>query len=116
MGNICTIENLFNGRMTTNHIAQLKPFRYDPRYITPLNVAVKDTEEFVVEAILNHQKQPDGTLKWLVRWDGYSDEHDTWEPFVHLKGVDKFHDYCRNTKGMSRYLPRSETKYRTLNR
>jgi hypothetical protein len=102
--------------MTKNHIAQLKPFQFDPTYVTPLNVAVKDTEEFVVEAILAHQKQPDGTLRWLVRWDGYSPEHDTWEPYSHLKDVDKFQEYCRNTKGLSAFLPRRETRPRRNNR
>jgi hypothetical protein len=112
MGTICTIENLVTGRLTKTHIAQLKPFKYDPTYVTPLNVAVKDTEEYVVAEILQHQKQSDGTLRWLVRWDGYSSEDDTWEPYSHLKDVDKFHEYCRKTKGMSSYLPRVETKSR----
>jgi len=112
MGTICSLENLVSGRATKNHIAQLKPFKFNPKYTTPLNVAVKDTEEYVVEDIIDHQKTPDGTMRWLVRWNGYLPDDDTWEPYEHLKDVDKFQDYCRRHTELSKYLPRQERRVR----
>ena len=36
--------------------------------------------DYVVEDILAHKVLKDGELRFLVRWEGYSQEHDTWEP------------------------------------
>ena len=41
---------------------------FDPNYVTPLNVAVKDTDETVVDAILQHDFSDPTDKKWLVRW------------------------------------------------
>lgn len=35
--------------------------------------------EFVIERIVRHKKNDDGT-KYFVRWYGYSPSDDTWEP------------------------------------
>jgi hypothetical protein len=53
IGTICTIENLITGRQTKTHISLLKPFYWDKNTTTPINVAAKDSEEFVVDDIIN---------------------------------------------------------------
>ena len=35
-------------------VTHIRPFYFDPTYATPLNVAVKDTDETVVESIIQH--------------------------------------------------------------
>jgi hypothetical protein len=105
-GDAYTIENLITGRITRTHVTQLKPFYYDPTYILPLNIAVKDTDEFVVEDILEHKSDGNGSYLWRVRWDGYDENADTWEPLHNLKDVEKFHSYCRRYSALQKYIPR----------
>src|SRR6202453_2172176 len=63
--------------------------------ITPQGPVVNEGEERCnVEAILN-SKLTRGKLFYLVKWEGWSMEHNTWEPDSHLDGskkfVEKFH-------------------------
>ncbi len=51
-------------------ISYLKPFNYNPEQVQPLNIAVKDTDEYVVGDILDHKVDDNGdtlasTLGWL---------------------------------------------------
>ena len=42
-------------------------------------------EFFVVEKILNHRTRPNGPREFLVRWQGYDDSWDSWEPEPQLR-------------------------------
>src|SRR5271154_4356118 len=57
-------------------------------------VVIEGEERYNVEAILN-SKLTRGKLFYLVKWEGWSREHNTWEPESHLNGsrklVEKFH-------------------------
>ena len=50
-------------------------------------VAAVDTDEYVVEAIIDHRGNPNrrSTLEFLVRWLGYEPEEDTWLPWKNVK-------------------------------
>jgi hypothetical protein len=88
-------------------VTHLKPFIYDPDFVTPLNVAVKDTDEFVVESIVDHQLSRTQNVSksiWQVRWKDYTPADDTWEPYANVKDVEAFHEYCR-LHGLGDYLP-----------
>ena len=50
-------------------VTHLKPFYYDPLYINPPNIAGKDTEESVVQAVTAHDFS-DPMNKWMVQWFG----------------------------------------------
>ena len=58
----------------------IRPFYFDPKYLTPLNVATKDTDEAVVDAILQHDFLD---TKWLVR----DPPSESWERYDNLKNV-----------------------------
>lgn len=44
------------------------------------------SEEYAVEAIVGHHRKKRG-LEWLVRWEGYGPQFDTWEPTSCLKNA-----------------------------
>lgn len=52
-------------------------------------------EGHVIDRIVNHERQPDGTVEFRVRWVGPDD--DTWEPVTHLP-YSHVARYCRRAK------------------
>ena len=64
---IYTIENLVDGKRSTTHIHNLRPFHYDPARTSPLLVAQHNEQEFVVESIHGHRG--DGA-RWNSRYAG----------------------------------------------
>jgi hypothetical protein len=47
-----------------------------------------EAQEYVVEKIVGHKYDKKGSqLKYLVRWDGYGPQFDTWETWAHLKNA-----------------------------
>ena len=82
--------------------AVIIPFRYNPNIVDPNKIALQASQEFIVEDILSL----DGTrnknkrynrinLRVKVRWQGYGESEDTWEPYSELKGNLKFLKYCQ---------------------
>ncbi|XP_072022472.1 uncharacterized protein [Amphiura filiformis] len=57
--------------------------------------AQKDDKEFIVEAILGEREKEGGT-EYLVKWKGYSAEHNTYEPPAHLENCEIFINYIKN--------------------
>lgn len=68
-------------------------------------VIVDGEEEWEVEKILNSKKER-GRLKYLVRWKGFDQSEDTWEPLSHLENVrtlvEKFHMENPNAEGSAK--------------
>ena len=51
------------------------------------NVEIKDVdeeEEFVVEKIIDKRKGPHGKLQYLIKWKGYEDKDNSWEPIDNI--------------------------------
>jgi hypothetical protein len=108
-----TIQNLITTNEYYADVTHLKPFYYDPTYVTPLNVAVKDSAETIVESILAHNFDDPNNKLWLVRWFGNDPPEDTWETHDNLKDVEAFHHYCA-THRLNAFLPRDHPQYSAL--
>ena len=66
----------------TFHVSLLKPYRGEP----PLKpaVVVDGSREYEVEAILNHKQRWGKELEFMVKWKGYGDHENSWEPESNL--------------------------------
>jgi hypothetical protein len=51
-----------------------------------MNAASLDANEFFVEKIIA-KKMENGEAKYLIKWEGYGDEFNTWEPLVNLTNI-----------------------------
>jgi hypothetical protein len=91
-------------------VMHLRPFYFDPDFVTPLNIAVKDTDEYVVEKIVTHDFSDPNDKRWLVRWAGSSPPDETWERYDNLKNVEAFHHYCAALQ-LDPFLPKVGAKY-----
>lgn len=102
-----SLQNLINGETRDVHVSRIRPFLSSDTSLDNMRaVAIRDHHEYVVEKILEHTGDPKrrSTLEFKVRWQGYSDEHDSWEPWKNLRLVDKLHDYLRENN-LSKLIP-----------
>ena len=104
-----TVLDIVSRRTNVVHISRLYPFFYDDTRIDPENIALRDSEEYVVESILDDtidQKIPKKQWQFRVRWKGYDEEEDTWNSWDSLKHVEAMHVYLRKA-GLQQYNPLS---------
>ena len=104
---IYIIEDLIRGKQIKTHVHNLRAFLYNPTQINPLDIAQQNEQEFIVEEIIAHRGDHHrrSTMEFLVRWTGYDESSNSWEPYKALMHVDKLHDYLREHR-MRSLIPR----------
>ena len=93
------MRNLISLKDHSTHVSRLHPYLYDEMRHDPRDAALRDENEFEVEAILNHSGTPKKRvdMKFLVKWRGYEEpSSNTWEPWANVRLVGKLHEYLRN--------------------
>jgi hypothetical protein len=77
------------------HSTQLKEFIFNPTRIIPLDVARKDYLEFFIEKILHHTGNTNrlSSLHFKVKWQGYDDTYNSYEPWKNLRSTEQLHLY-----------------------
>jgi len=56
-----------------------------------------DEGEYVVERVIN-QRVKNGKLEYLLKWKGYDEDQNTWEPSDHLDCPDLIEDFKERNK------------------
>jgi Chromo (CHRromatin Organisation MOdifier) domain len=77
------------------HSTHLKEFIFNPNRVSPLDVARKDYLEFFIEEILHHTGNTNrlSTLNFKVKWQGYDDTYNSYEPWKNLRSTEQLHLY-----------------------
>jgi hypothetical protein len=108
---IFTLLDLITNKEKDYHVSDLKPFRFDPLNTNPLEVARKDYLEFFIEAILKHsgtRRSKKSNLRFYIKWLGYDDDRNSWEPYSNIRDMTVCHEYLR-FHGMSNHIPKKFT-------
>jgi transposase InsO family protein len=102
-----TLRDLVSHKELTVNITRLTPFVYDSLHTDPRQVAMAEQEEFDVDCILAHRGnlKLKSTLEFKVRWLGYDDSYDSWEPWSLLRNTDQLHAYLK-LKGLNSLIPK----------
>jgi transposase InsO family protein len=107
MGSEYLLLDLITNKVKPYHITDMKPFRYDALKTDPLDIARKDYLEFFIEKILEMEgdKKKVSTFSFLVKWLGYDETYNSWEPWKNVRDTDKVHDYLR-ANNMGKFIPK----------
>jgi transposase InsO family protein len=91
------LENLVSKKQLKVHINRLVPFLFEPDRTNLQKIAAHDVDEFHIEMILSHRGRFTNKrkLEFKVRWSGFDETYDTWEPWKNLSSVEQLHDYLR---------------------
>ena len=100
VGSKYVIQDLMTGRNFDTHISNLVPFNFDDTRTDPVEVAMHDQQEFLVERIISHRGDPTRhkSMEFLVKWTGYPDDSNSWEPFKNLRDNEQAIEYMNNNR------------------
>jgi hypothetical protein len=82
-------------------IVYLLPYKQDPSrprpQPTPEPLYTEGGEDYwEVEAIVGERKTDSGSMEYMVRWKGFSDVHDSFEPLKAVKHLTAYKQYVRD--------------------
>jgi hypothetical protein len=102
-----TLRNLVNNRLEDYHVTTLRQFKYDPQYVDPYKIALRDEQFYEIEKIIDHRGEfnDKSNLHFKVKWLGYDDNDNTWEPWKNVRANLALHKYLRDKK-LQRHIPK----------
>jgi hypothetical protein len=91
------------------HASLLLPYHetttHGPNFSRPPLELIDGEEEYQVECIMGHRKTGWGTkLQYLVKWVGYPDSDNTWEPTAQVHAPDLIKHYQRQHRSFIKTL------------
>jgi Chromo (CHRromatin Organisation MOdifier) domain len=82
------------------HASLLSPYTetnvHRPNFVRPPPELIQGEKEYEVECIINHRNIGQGkALQYLIKWKGYPESDNTWEPTSHLHALQLIKEYQR---------------------
>ena len=105
-GDKYSCQNLVSDEIEDYHATRLRELRYDARNVDPRDIALRNRDEFYVEKILAHYGDI-GRLKTLafhVKWRGFDESFNSWEPWKNLRETEMLHRYLI-IHGLQKLIP-----------
>jgi hypothetical protein len=101
-----TLQDLVQDKVFAVEVHRLRPFNYNEDHTNPYNVALRDTDSYIVEEIRGHRGDAKKltSLQFLVHWKDFDDSADTWEPWKNLRTTRALHAYLYNA-GLKGLIP-----------
>lgn len=95
VGSKYVLQDLLSGKNFDTHVSNLSPFNHDNIRTNPSDVAMHDEQEFLIDTILAHrgERSRRSTMEFKVRWLGFGDTYDSWEPYANLRDTEKLSEY-----------------------
>ncbi len=98
------------------HVQLIKPYKSDGTVQPPPPVDWLGNEPlFTVERLLDHRRKKVGrstVIEFLVKWQGYSPEHNSWEPQSNLLTCDELiHAYWQSVGQPQLAVPQRKRKF-----
>ena len=108
---VYTVENLAQSKFEDFKVTDLRPFHFDPERINPQEIATKDKEVYLVEAITEHKgaRSRPAQMTFLVKWIGFPEP--TWQPWEDVRDNIVLHNYLRNNN-LTSLIPK---RFRNVN-
>jgi len=98
-----TLRHLATDQQRVVDVSMLREYVDNPD-VTPAQVAARDKDTYIVESIRAHRgsiKKNYRRCRYLVHWEGYDEDQDTWEPYGNLHNNEVLMEYLR-THGVQR--------------
>ena len=106
-----TLRDESTTNLVVAHVSRLRVFYYDKERVNPVEVAMKDTDQFLVESILTHRgytgkygSKKSSNLEFLVKWVGYQEPE--WLPWRNLYANSIAHAYMRLHPVLVKVIPK----------
>ena len=116
------VQDLITDNTNFYHVNYIKEYKYNPNRVNPVSKALESAvdPEFIVGEILDHRRISDGDKnivdapatdrEFLVHWEDFTSERDSWEPWKEMIKTQKVHHYLY-MNGMKKILPKDIKKY-----
>lgn len=89
-----TLPKMYGRIHPTFPVALLEPYQRREGVVLPDPVEIDGEDEWEVEDVLDARETPAGHKQFLVRWQGFTRESDSWEPEENLNNAtDKIKDF-----------------------
>jgi hypothetical protein len=78
-----------------------------------IDIASRDRDEYIVDKIIDIRGNPVinnlSKIEFLVKWAGYEDSDNSWEPFTNLRNNDRLHEFLRG-KELVHLIPKEHRR------